>query len=534
MSVQIKRVLALLPILLLGVSACTGGFRERPSLVVYIVVDQLRGDLLEHYDSLFTGGFRRLHDEGFRFLSATHDHRNTATAVGHATLSTGVFPSRSGIVGNEWLERTLDGWRTVYSVEDTLTHILGMPVMGGRSSKNLLRGGLADWIVEADSGAVVVSASRKDRAAITMAGKTRGHVYWITENDGQWVTSSFYASDYPAWVERINRDEMPLIFGDSVWEQTIPSGDRAASRPDTSVYEGDGVHTFFPHRFYEEVQRKDLPGALNRWAYGQTHPDAALGIFGIEAIRALGLGKDEVTDYLGLSFSQTDAVGHEYGPLSREQLENLLHVDHLLEDLMAFLDEEVGEGRWVMALSGDHGVMTIPEYLVEEGEKASRANPDDFFMLRRTFQSFRETEGDPQETADSLVAALERLPFVADALSVLELTTPPPADSFVVLMRNSYHPDRWIGGSGSQGSGVGFRFVEGYYPDTSPRGTGHGTPYSSDRHVPLIFYGAGVEAGVSRDPVKTVDIAPTLAGLAGIATPPDLDGQPLLSFLTRY
>jgi arylsulfatase A-like enzyme len=277
-----------------------------------------------------------------------------------------------------------------------------------------------------------------------------------------------------------------------------------------------------------------LPGALNRWAYGQTHPDAALGIFGIEAIRALGLGKDAVTDYLGLSFSQTDAVGHEYGPLSREQLENLLQMDHLLEELMAFLDEEVGEGRWVMALSGDHGVMTIPEYLVEEGEKASRADPEDFSMLRRTFQAFREAEGDPQETADSLVAALERLPFVADALSVLELTTPPPADSFVVLMRNSYHPDRWIGGSGSQGSGVVFRFVEGYYPDTSPRGTGHGTPYYYDRHVPLIFYGAGVEAGVSRDPVKTVDIAPTLAGLAGIATPPDLDGQALLSFLTRH
>jgi hypothetical protein len=496
--------------------------------VVYVAVDQLRGDLLERYDTLFTGGFRRLHDDGFRFLSATHDHGKTATAAGHAVLSTGAFPSRNGIVGNEWLERAPDGWRTVYSVEDTLTHILGMPALEGRSPRNLLRGGLADWIAEADSGAIVVSASRKDRAAIVMAGKTKGHVFWIPENEGRWVTSGFYASDYPAWVERINRNEMPIIFGDSVWAQTLPPAARAASRPDTSEYEGDGVHTFFPHLFREEVRSPDRPGALNRWAYSQPYPDAALGVFAVEAIRALGLGQDAITDYLALSFSQTDAVGHAYGPLSREQLENLLHLDRVLGTLMATLDEEVGEGRWIMALAGDHGTLTIPEYLAEQGEESARASNEDFTLLRRTFQAFEDAEGDPLEVADSLVAALERLPFVDDALTVLELTTPPPADSFVVLMRNSYHPDRWIGGWGSQGSGVVFRFVEGYYPDAAPRGTGHGSPYYYDRHVPLIFFGRNVAAGVSQEPVRTVDIAPTLARLAGIGAPTDLDGQPLL------
>jgi len=248
LSTRTKSLRASLLFALLGVSACTGGFQERPGLVVYVVVDQLRGDLLERYDSLFTGGFRRLHDEGFRFLSVTHDHAKTSTAAGHATLSTGVFPFRSGIVANEWLERTADGWRSVYSVEDTLTHILGLPVLEGRSPKNLLRGGLADWIAEADSGAIVVSASRKDRAAITMAGKTRGHVYWITENQGRFVTSGFYADDYPAWVVRVNRDEMPRIFGDSIWEQTMPEAARALSRGDTAEYEGDGGPTGRPIR----------------------------------------------------------------------------------------------------------------------------------------------------------------------------------------------------------------------------------------------------------------------------------------------
>jgi len=344
-----------------------------PSLVVYVVVDQLRGDMLERYDSLFTGGFRRLHDDGFRFLSATHDHAKTATAVGHSTLSTGVFPSRSGIVGNEWRERTADGWRTVYSLEDTLTTILGLPTMEGRSPRNLLRGGIADWILAADSAAIIISVSRKDRAAITMGGKTKGNIYWIPQDEARFVTSSFYADDYPSWVDRINRDQMPRIFGESTWEQTMPPAARRASRPDTAAYEGDGVHTHFPHSFEDESSDPDRRGALNRWAYSQIYPDEAVEVFAEEAVRALGVGQDGVTDYLALSFSQTDAIGHEYGPLSREQLQNLLHLDSLLGDLMTLLDRAVGPERWIMALSADHGVLSMPEYLSEIGETAGRA-----------------------------------------------------------------------------------------------------------------------------------------------------------------
>lgn len=521
------RYLPTLFLLLLGffLAACSSGQGERPALIVFVSVDQLRGDLIERYTEHFTGGFKRLHEDGFRFLNATHDHAKTATAAGHATLSTGVFPFRNGIVGNEWRERTLDGWRLVYSVEDTLTHILGLPAMEGRSPKNLLRGGLPDWMVEADSGTIVASASRKDRGAITMAGKTKGHVYWITESGGRFVTSTFYANDYPGWISRLNQMEMPTIFGDSIWAQTVPEAAREASRPDTSEYEGDGVHTFFPHRFMDEVRDPDRSGALNRWSYSQTAPDRAVGVFAQKAVGALGLGQDEVTDYLGLSFSQADAIGHDYGPRSREQLANLLHLDEVLGELMDLLDRDVGEGRWLMALTGDHGTLDIPEHLAEEGGPGRRATPEEFVLLRRIFQQFQEAEGDTGELTDSLIARLEELPFVADALSVFELTTPPAVDSFAVLMRNSYHPDRWVGGFGSAGSGVVFRFEEGYYPDASPRGTGHGTPYYYDRHVPLFFFGSGIDAGASRDPVRTVDIAPTLADLSGIPAPDDLDGR---------
>lgn len=501
---------------------------DHPALVVLVVVDQLRGDLLEKYDTVFTGGFRRLHDEGFRFTGATHDHAKTATGAGHATIGTGSFPSNSGIVSNEWLERSADGWRTVYCFEDTLTHILGLPAMEGRSPLNLFRGGLADWIQATDSGAIIVSASRKDRAAIGMAARARGHVYWIPENERQFVTSSYYANAYPGWVERFNRETMPIIYGDSVWEQTLPPEARAQTRRDTVPYEGDGEHTFFPHRFFSEAADPSAPGALNRWAYGQTHPDAAVAALGMAAISELALGLDDVTDYLALSFSQTDAIGHEYGPFSREQLENLVHLDRLLGELMDHLDETVGDGRWVMALTADHGALAIPEFLAEEGEAGSRPSSGDLSALRGIFQAHQERDGDPLDVANALVAELEGLPFVADAFPVVEMSSGPPVDSFSVLFRNSYHPDRWHWGYRSQGTGVLFRFIEGLYPDPSPRGTGHGSPYYYDRHVPLIFYGTGVAKGVSDSPVRTVDIAPTLAHLAGISIQGDLDGGPLI------
>jgi hypothetical protein len=524
-----KKSLGFALFLLFGsVLACSGQSQEKPALVVYVVVDQLRGDLLERYDPLFTGGFRRLHDEGFRFLSATHDHAKTSTAAGHTALSTGTFPSRNGIVANDWMERTSQGWQSVYCYEDSMMHVLGLPALEGRSPKNLLRGGLADWILSADSASVIVSASRKDRAAIAMSGKTSEHTYWIAANTARFVTSTFYADEYPGWVERINQVEMPIIFGDSVWEQTLPPVAREASRPDTSAFEGDGTHSFFPHRFLDETRDPSRHGALNRWGYALTPPDSALGVFAGDAVRVLNLGDDEITDYLALSFSQTDDIGHDYGPLSREQLENLLHLDRTLGSLMRVLDDEVGEDRWVMALTGDHGVMGMPEYLAEEGVQARRAKREEFAQLRGTFAEHREMDGDPEDIASSLVSSLEQLPFIADAQTLLELTTPPAADSFTVLMKNSYHPDRWIGGSGSQGSGVVFRYVEGFYPSSSPQATGHGSPYYHDRFVPLIFFGSGVEAGFSTDPVRSVDIAPTLAKLAGIATPDDLDGKPLL------
>lgn len=494
---------------------------DGPALVVLVSVDQLRADLLDRYDDLFQGGLRRLRDEGFRFTRASHNHANTATAPGHATLATGTVPARSGIVANQWYEQEEGGWRARYSVEDPASPIVGYPDMPGRSPENLLRGGLADWIREANPSAQVVSVSRKDRSAITLAGKTRGHVYWMASPEARFVTSSFYRDSYPEWITRLN-DSLPELAWDSVWTSTVPAGAAVLSRRDTASYENDGVHTYFPHAFaIEQAPAGPLP--FGQWVAGTPAVDAATLAVAMRAVEELGLGRGEGVDYLAVSLSQTDAVGHSFGPLSREQLDNLLRMDRELGRLLEFLDATVGEGRWVLGFSADHGVLTMPEYLQEQGLSARRLSREDLLaVLERTSRAGQQGGDDP----GSLAAALAELPFVARAAPVQELLRGEPADSFVTLFRNSYLESRPA--STLETSGVNVRWTEGTLTTGEATGTSHGSPYWYDRHVPLVFLGAGVTPGESAESAYTYDLAPTLANLAGVAFPSDVDGRPLL------
>lgn len=517
----------ILVITIVGSSAC--GPRqttEPPRLVVTVIVDQLRGDLLDRYDSLFTGGFRRILDQGLSFPNTTHDHARTSTAVGHASLSTGVFPSRSGIVANEWQEPFGDGWRLVYSLKDTLSGIVGLPEYEGRSPNNLFRTGLADWVSEAHPEAIVFAVSRKDRGAILMAGKTAGHVYWFMNEEGRFATSHFYRSEYPEWVSEFNAVDVPRLLGDSIWESTIPPGAEALARADSFAFEGDGVHTAFPHRFLEEEEARD-PKALSLWAAEVTPfvDEAVLGLV-VEGMRELGLGQDAALDFLSVSLSQTDNVGHEYGPISTEQLDNLLRLDRALGDFLSFLDDFVGEGNWVLALSADHGVMTMPEYLESIGEPGHRRTREERAAVRNLIAASSEWQGDEDTVARRLAAELEALPFVVDAMTRSELEGAEPVDSFTTFFRNSWHADRPIWPMHL--AGVMIRYEEGFLPMSERTTTSHGEPYYYDRHVPLILMGPTVSPGVSIVPARSVDLAPTLAWLAGVSAPSDLDGVSLL------
>lgn len=517
-------------LLLIGVtSACRQtsetASAETPALVVLMVVDQLRPDLLHRYDTLFVGGLRRLLDDGYRFTDATHEHAITETAPGHATLATGVYPTRHGIVANTWSEFEEGEWRSVYSMEDLNRPILGYPELPGRSSSNLDRRGLPDWITDADPDSRVVSISRKDRAAIGLAAKAVGEVYWLVDGGGGFVTSDFYHSVYPAWLAEFNATTMPLVYSDSVWESTIPPGASSLTRPDTSRFELDGEHTFFPHRASEMGDATD-PRALNHWRYRYTpFPDRVVVALAGEAIRQLELGQRESVDYLGLSLSQTDLVGHFYGPLSREQLDNLLRLDLELGRFFSLLDEAVGPGRWVLAFSADHGVLDIPEHIVERGADAARLTAGDRGELRKRVQVARDGAGADDAPEDAVKAALMTLPFVAAAYTFADIEAEAQVDSFQVLFARSFSRTRAAGPAAT--AGVHVRLEPNVLFGLGGLPTSHGSPYYYDRHVPMIFLGAMIRPGVSNERVATVDVAPTLAWLIGTTAPDDLDGRVL-------
>ena len=492
-------------------------------LVVMVSVDQLRGDLLDHYRPAFDDGFVRLMDGSLRFTGASHNHAATSTAIGHATLGTGVVPTRHGIVGNSWVEEVAPGrFQDVYSVEDTLSAILGVPDAPGRSPRNLYRDGLADWMLEADPATTILSIAKKDRGAIPLAGKARGHVYWIDERVGRFVTSTYYREEYPDWVDRFNEGPMVEIMNRPVWEQVVPEEFRDLARPDDAPYEGDGVHTTFPHQ--RRLERPgDDPGDQYAWASATPFPHEAMLGFLEVAMDELRLGtREDGTDYLALGFSQVDHVGHRYGPFSQEQLDNLYRLDRILGDVMRLLDERVGEGRWVMVLSADHGVMDIPEWTAERGGAERRITGEELMALRGAAARAARVAPTPAEIPLRVAEAVEALDFVEAVHLPEDLRAPPTDDSIAGLFGRSFSETRRTGLLSRYGVQVQLR--PGIYPSAGNRGTGHGTPYWYDRHVPFIVYGDGITPGVSEEPVYTYDAAPTLAAFAGVPVPEDLDG----------
>ena len=487
-----------------------------------IVVDQFREPYLEYYGDLFTGGFRRLLDQGRLYTRATHDHAVTETAVGHATLATGVYPMRHGVVANEWQERTRGGLVVdVSNVGDSTVTIVGSPALPGVSPHYLMSTGLADWLVAASPRSQVASVSAKDRGAVLPAAHAKGQVYWFEPRAGRFVTSTYYRDRYPAWANDFTANVLPRFARDSVWTSTIPAAALPRVSADTVPWEGDGVHTGFPHRFSEEGR----PGGYWGWFAATPMLDAATLGYARTMVSSLGLGRDDAPDFLNVSLSQTDRIGHGFGPLSREQLDNLLRLDRELGEFFTFLDRTVGAGQWVVGLSADHGSLVSPE-TNWPGEKPGRRGTATEKTALTAVRDLAKSLGNDVATSDRIAAALRKLPFVADAYTHSQLmnsANATPADSFVVLERRALYPGRFA--AEFSPFGVEYRLEEGWTGYV--RGTGHGTPYWYDRHVPLLFMGPGFSAGRDTTRAATVDFAPTIARAIGVPVPANLNGRAL-------
>jgi predicted AlkP superfamily pyrophosphatase or phosphodiesterase len=382
-----------------------------------------------------------------------------------------------------------------------------------------MRPGLAEWLTAANPRSKIASVSGKDRGAIQPVSHAKGYVYWFDVTSGEFVTSTYYRNSNPAWITDFNNNHLKKDIADSVWRFQAPASFRRLTVPDTSASENDGIHTYFPHRFSAEG------GATpNFWLWWDASPnlDRATLELAQTMVTSLDLGGDADPDYLNVSVSATDLVGHRYGPHSREQLDNLVRLDKELGAFFDFLDAKVGEGQWTVMLTADHGVLDTPEELTARGEYGHRLTAAELAK----FDSLRaEADANPDKAAAALklVSQLKKIPLVADAWTQQALEQSQPTDSFAVLQKRSLYEGREDGMFSRQG--VEFRFIPGVL--TLPRGSSHGQTYFYDRHVPMIFMGPGIAPGRDASRAATVDFAPTAATILGIPFPSDLDGKVL-------
>ena len=531
----------------LGVTSCDPPLEEpslpvsellspQPRLFIIITIDQLRADYFVRYRPLFQFGLKRLLDKGVSFTNANHDHNNTVTGVGHATISTGAYPGHSGIVGNYWYDRELG--ERVYCAADPDHY---------RSPANLKVTNIGDWLKLQSPESKVFTASAKDRAAIMLGGHEADGAFWYDTGTGEWTTSSYYAPYYVdsssdeaageprSWVEEFNDQKLlDEIFG-TAWEQ-IPV-DLDLEELDVGIVDEGVYQPTFPHYI------GDLEIAPDPTFYSALYDDTPLldpylELFVEALIENEQLGADDVLDYLGVSFSQLDLVGHRYGPNSPEIVDTLLRIDRMLGELLDFIDATVGLEHTVVALTSDHGIMDIPEYRQMKGREGVRAGVDEVLCFQHVHWALKEKFGDERwvirdfyldldtieassfsrgEIEEEIARQLEQCDHVAQVWTASELASDgtTPVDKYHRRFLHGYSPER------SPDILVQF---EPWVLDDLDHGSTHGSAYDHDTWVPMVLYASGISAGDISDPVYTVDLAPTLAGLLGIDAPGDLDG----------
>ncbi len=533
----------ILPLALLLTAALRGEAlaQEPPRLVVLISIDQFRGDYPDRFGAYFTGGLRRLFEEGLWYANADLNYASSETGPGHATIATGTYPRQHGIHGNDWIDPR--SRRSVYCVADSAA----LPVDGlggGVSPRNLLRSTIGDWLKAASPRSRVISVSGKDRAAILLGGHRADAAYWYESRSGRWVSSSYYLSRLPDWVREYNAQDWVRNRVPEAWTRMAPESLYARQGPDAFPAETPwNGSTAFPHPF--DPERK--PAQVGNTPF----LDFYTLDFAWRLIEAENLGLRGVTDLLCLGLSATDYVGHGFGPDSHELLDQLLRLDRELGRFLERLERRVGKNRLLVVLTADHGVLELPEFLEQfRGIPARRLLYAEAIQpeLDRIDRTLRERWGigerillpggflnyaaarragvDSLELEAQVRQELLQVPAIVDVYFRRELVRDGGPDRpYLGYFRRSYHPAR--------GEDFQLRYGERSLVTSRPFGTTHGSPYRYDTHVPIVFWGAGIPPARSDRAVYSVDIAPTIARLIGVPYPEDLAGKPLEEVIRR-
>jgi len=531
---------------------------DKPKLILQITVDQLRGDMPTAYlDKMGKGGFRYLLNEGLVYKGTHHNHANTETIVGHATLATGALPAVHGMIGNVWFDDKLQ--RLVYNVEDANYPLLSADAgvnqkteidptqrtakSSGRSPNNIQVSTFSDELNIASNGkAKVFGVSVKDRGAISMAGHM-GKAFWFSKKSGEFVTSEYYYDKYPDWVTKWNAAKPTQKYHQKPWQLSQAKTKYVFAQQDDQAWETKfpGFGRTFPHQ-YGDMNNPYFNTFLTLSPAG----DELTLDFAKAVVNNEQLGQDEVTDYLSVSFSSTDYVSHIFGPSSLEAEDNMLRLDRTLADLFAFIDKKVGLENTLIVLSADHGAAEVPAYLSSLGMKTKVVTPKEWdkapsmralkkqfgfdkTLIKSYFHPYIYLDRDLiakrklslEQVQKAVAIEVAKFDGVALAVTSSDIESGnTPQDYLHTLVVNNHSQNR---------SGDVYVVLEAHRFVADMEGltvaATHGSPWGYDTFVPLIFAGFTIDDDKVYDRVSTTDIAVTLSAVLGIKAPSGAQGK---------
>lgn len=524
--------------------------QDKPKLVVGIVVDQMRQEYLYRFNSKFgEGGFKRMMGEGFMMQNAHYNYMPTYTGPGHASVYTGTTPAIHGIIGNDWYERNLK--EDVNCVGDSQFKPVGVETGNGAvAPSRLLSSTVTDELkLATQKRAKVVGVSLKDRGAVLPAGHMPDGAYWFDGKSGKFITSTYYKQALPLWLEQFNNQKLTEKYLSQDWNTLLPIAQYTESGLDDSPYEvkiGGNATPTFPYKL-KELRKKDSYELITSTPFGND----LLADLAKAAIDGEEMGKDEITDFLTVSFSSTDIIGHSVGPNAVEVEDTYLRLDKNIEALLNKLDKDVGKGQYVLFLTADHAVADVPQYMKDQRMPAGIFNENvmearlnaylepiypgkkliETISNGQIFLNHEVFVGDPKTAGVDMMIAIE---LISKFLLAQDGIANVYAEN--VLRQGNYGEVGMRGmvirGYHVKRSGdIVYKFEPGWISWRGLQGTTHGSNYAYDTHVPMLLFGRGIRKGASAQYHPITDLAPTISVLLRIKFPSGCSGQPIVEAL---
>lgn len=514
---------------------------DRPKLVIGVVVDQMRWDFLYRYPEKYgKDGFNRLLENGFSCEQTYIHHSPTITAPGHASIFTGSVPGIHGIAGNNWFDRQMK--KDLYCVYDSTVQTIGSATKAGwMSPRNLKTTTICDELrLATNFKSKTIGIALKDRGAILPAGHTANAAYWFDGGTGKWVSSSYYMTDLPQWVQRYNEENNAIRYVENNWSTLLPISHYHESHEDDAEFEatltGEEKPVFI-HQLKETSQKNF--GIIRYTPFGNTLTfDLAQ-----RAIQNEKLGKGGNTDFITISLSSPDYIGHQFGPNSIEIEDNYIRLDRDIAAFLTFLDKEIGKGNYLLFLTADHGAAHVPAFMNRNKLPAGIVAIDSLVSgvneLIQNELGIKQaviTEANHQLylNKESISAAsigiikkriqqwMENKAGISRVIDLENMDNHLLPPLFKEKIVNGWYPGR---------SGDLFIMYEPGWFDGFNKGTTHSVLYPYDTHIPLLFYGKGISKGKSFREIHMADIAPTVAALLNIQTPNGTIGKVITELL---